>query len=102
MINNKSFWVDFTLLKENRNFRMVFMARFVSVLALGMMTVAVPIRAHLLTGSTLQVGVIMALDGIGMFVGLMFGACWRIDMTADVDPVRPRYMWPWICGVSRQ
>lgn len=68
-----SFLVDFSLLRQNRDFRMVFIARLVSVLGLGMMTVAVPVQVHLLTGSTLQVGVIMALDGIGMFIGLLLG-----------------------------
>ncbi|MDC0611227.1 enterobactin transporter EntS [Vibrio sp.] len=68
-----SFLVDFSLLKQNRDFRMVFIARLVSVLGLGMMTVAVPVQVHLLTGSTLQVGVIMALDGVGMFIGLLLG-----------------------------
>ena len=65
--------LDFSLLKENPHFRMVFIARMMSVLALGMMTVAVPIQIHQMTGSTLQVGLIMALDGIGMFVGLLLG-----------------------------
>ncbi|ASA56937.1 enterobactin transporter EntS [Vibrio gazogenes] len=65
--------LDFSLLKENPHFRMVFIARMMSVLALGMMTVAVPIQIHQMTGSTLQVGLIMALDGIGMFIGLLFG-----------------------------
>ncbi|MDW6092707.1 enterobactin transporter EntS [Vibrio rhizosphaerae] len=65
--------LDFSLLKQNPHFRMVFIARMMSVLALGMMTVAVPIQIHQMTGSTLQVGLIMALDGIGMFVGLLLG-----------------------------
>lgn len=65
--------LDFSLLKKNPYFRMVFIARLISVLALGMMTVAVPIQIHQMTGSTLQVGLIMALDGIGMFVGLLLG-----------------------------
>lgn len=65
--------VDFSLLKENPHFRMVFIARMISVLSLGMMTVAVPIQIHEMTGSTFQVGLIMALDGIGMFVGLLLG-----------------------------
>ncbi|NOH31202.1 enterobactin transporter EntS [Vibrio mediterranei] len=65
--------LDFSLLKENPNFKMVFIARMMSILALGMMTVAVPIQIHQMTGSTLQVGMIMALDGIGMFVGLLIG-----------------------------
>ena len=68
-----NFLVDFSLLKENPHFRMVFIARLMSVLALGMMTVAVPIQVHQMTGSSLQVGMIMALDGLGMFVGLLIG-----------------------------
>ncbi|WP_068717869.1 enterobactin transporter EntS [Vibrio tritonius] len=68
-----SFLVDFTLLKENRDFRMVFIARLVSVLALGLMMVAVPIQVHDMTNSTLAVGGIMALDGGGMFIGLLLG-----------------------------
>ncbi|WP_375591682.1 enterobactin transporter EntS [Chitiniphilus eburneus] len=68
-----SILLDFSLLKENRNFRAVFCARMMSVLGLGMMTVAVPVQIHQLTGSTLQVGVAMALDGLGMFIGLMIG-----------------------------
>ncbi|WPC75804.1 enterobactin transporter EntS [Vibrio porteresiae] len=68
-----SFLVDFTLLKENRDFRMVFIARLVSVLALGLMMVAVPIQVHDMTNSTLAVGGIMALDGAGMFIGLLLG-----------------------------
>lgn len=67
------FLIDTRLLKENPHFRMVFIARLMSVLALGMMTVAVPIQVHQMTGSSLQVGLIMALDGIGMFVGLLIG-----------------------------
>ncbi|OXX73326.1 vanchrobactin export MFS transporter VabS [Vibrio sp. V03_P4A6T147] len=72
-MNIKNIFLDFSLLKNNPHFRMVFMARMMSVLALGMMTVAVPIQIHQMTGSTLQVGLIMALDGIGMFVGLLLG-----------------------------
>ncbi|SJN59348.1 Enterobactin exporter EntS [Vibrio ruber DSM 16370] len=73
MMKTPKLLLDFSLLKENPHFRMVFIARMMSVLALGMMTVAVPIQIHQMTGSTLQVGLIMALDGIGMFVGLLFG-----------------------------
>lgn len=66
-------FVDFSLLKFNRYFRAIFMARMMSVFALGILIVAVPVQIHQLTGSTLQVGMAMALDGVGMFVGLMCG-----------------------------
>lgn len=68
-----SFIVDFSLLKRNANFRAVFAARMMSVIALGILTVAVPVQIHELTGSALQVGIVIALDGVGMFVGLMAG-----------------------------
>ena len=45
----------------------------ISVFAFGILMVAVPVQIHQLTGSTLQVGAAMALDGIGMFAGLMCG-----------------------------
>ncbi|AMC37136.1 enterobactin transporter EntS [Janthinobacterium sp. B9-8] len=68
-----SIFVDFSLLKNNSNFRSVFIARLISVLSLGMLTVAVPVQIHALTGSALHVGLAVALDGVGMFVGLMCG-----------------------------
>jgi ENTS family enterobactin (siderophore) exporter len=68
-----SIFVDFSLLKHNANFRAVFAARMMSVIALGILTVAVPVQIHQLTGSALQVGIVIALDGIGMFVGLLAG-----------------------------
>ncbi|TCP81646.1 ENTS family enterobactin (siderophore) exporter [Rhizobium sp. PP-CC-2G-626] len=68
-----SIFVDFSLLKHNGNFRAVFAARMMSVIALGILTVAVPVQIHQLTGSALQVGIVIALDGIGMFIGLLAG-----------------------------
>ncbi|MGC1510224.1 enterobactin transporter EntS [Ketobacter sp. MCCC 1A13808] len=65
--------VDFGLLKTNRHFRAIFVARMMSVFALGILLVAVPVQIHELTGSTVQVGIAMAMDGVGMFVGLMCG-----------------------------
>ncbi|MEH6459952.1 enterobactin transporter EntS [Chitinimonas sp. JJ19] len=72
-MSRPSIFLDFSLLKQNAHFRAVFVARMMSVLALGILMVAVPVQIHQLTGSTLQVGLAMALDGIGMFVGLMCG-----------------------------
>lgn len=68
-----AFFVDFSLLGQSPHFRAVFVARMMSVFALGILTVAVPVQIYQLTGSTLHVGMAMALDGIGMFVGLMVG-----------------------------
>ena len=72
-MSRPSIFLDFSLLKQNAHFRAVFVARMMSVLALGILMVAVPVQIHQLTGSSLQVGLAMALDGIGMFVGLMCG-----------------------------
>ncbi|MDE9534105.1 enterobactin transporter EntS [Xenorhabdus bovienii] len=68
-----SILLDFSLLKNNAHFRAIFIARMLSVFALGMLTVGVPVQMQSLTGSTLQVGIVVALDGIGMFIGLMLG-----------------------------
>ncbi|MGM3175230.1 enterobactin transporter EntS [Dickeya lacustris] len=68
-----SFFLDFSLLRHNAHFRAIFFARLLSVFALGMLTVGVPVQIQALTGSTLQVGVAVALDGVGMFIGLMVG-----------------------------
>jgi ENTS family enterobactin (siderophore) exporter len=66
-------FIDFSLLRQNAHFRAIFLARTMSVFALGILTVAVPVQIHQLTGSTLQVALAVALDGIGMFAGLMVG-----------------------------
>lgn len=68
-----SIFLDFSLLKNNAAFRAIFCARMLSVFALGMLAVGVPIQIQAMTGSTLQVGVAVMLDGIGMFIGLLLG-----------------------------
>ncbi|AOR62384.1 enterobactin transporter EntS [Pectobacterium wasabiae] len=68
-----SVFLDFSLLKTNANFRAIFIARMLSVFALGMLSVGVPIQVQAMTGSTFQVGMAVALDGIGMFIGLILG-----------------------------
>ncbi|MFL4450594.1 enterobactin transporter EntS [Serratia marcescens] len=68
-----SFFLDFSLLRSNAHFRAIFCARMLSVFSLGMLAVGVPIQIQAMTGSTLQVGVAVALDGVGMFIGLMLG-----------------------------
>jgi len=68
-----SILLNFSLLKNNAHFRAIFCARMLSVFALGMLAVGVPIQIQAMTGSTLQVGVAVTLDGVGMFIGLMLG-----------------------------
>ncbi|ADZ90630.1 enterobactin transporter EntS [Marinomonas mediterranea] len=72
-MSKSNIMLDFSLLKTNKNFRAIFIARLMSVLGIGMLNVAVPIQIYELTGSSLQVGFAVALDGFGMFVGLMLG-----------------------------
>ncbi|MEN0035916.1 MAG: enterobactin transporter EntS [Cellvibrio sp.] len=69
----KSIFVDLSVLRDNRNFRNVFIARTISLLGLGMLSVAIPMQVYQLTGDSFHVGVAMALEGIGLFVGLLLG-----------------------------
>ncbi|PWC13248.1 enterobactin transporter EntS [Brenneria roseae subsp. americana] len=72
-MDRPSILLNFSLLKNNRDFRALFCARFISVLALGMLTVAVPVQIQQMTGSTLQIGLAVVLAGGGMFIGLLLG-----------------------------
>ncbi len=65
--------VSFDLLRHHPHFRWIFIARLLSVLSFGLLVVAVPVQIHAITQSTLQVGMAVALDAIGTFVGLLLG-----------------------------
>lgn len=67
------FFVDISLIRSNANYRRVLLARTISLMGLGMLAVSVPIQVYNLTGSTLYVGIVAALDGVGMFIGLLLG-----------------------------
>tara|TARA_R110001599_G_scaffold119118_1_gene288761 strand:+ start:12686 stop:13984 length:1299 start_codon:yes stop_codon:yes gene_type:complete len=88
--------LDFSLLKTNANFRAIFIARLMSVLGIGMLNVAVPVQIYELTGSSLQVGFAVALDGMGMFVGLMLGGVLADRMDRKWLILASRF----ICGVG--
>ena len=64
---------DFSLLRDNRDFRAVFVARTLSLFALGLLTVAVPVQALQLTGSPAAAGFVVAFGGVAAFVGLLAG-----------------------------
>lgn len=72
-MNKKSIFVDLGLLKINRDFRNVFIARTISLLGLGMLSVAIPLQVYALTGDSFFVGLALALEGTGLFVGLLLG-----------------------------
>ncbi|MGC6389563.1 enterobactin transporter EntS [Ewingella sp. S1.OA.A_B6] len=72
-MNKPSILLDFSLLKTHATFRAVFCARFISILALGLLGIAVPVQIQAMTGSTLLVGLSVTLAGSGMFIGLLMG-----------------------------
>jgi ENTS family enterobactin (siderophore) exporter len=69
----KSIFVDFSLLISHKNFRNVFIARTISILGLGMLSVSIPVQVYSLTNDSLHVGIVMALEGAGLFIGLLLG-----------------------------
>jgi len=72
-MNNPSLLIDLSLLKTHSAFRAVFIARFISIVALGMLAIAVPVQIQQLTRSPALVGLAVTLAGAGMFVGLLTG-----------------------------
>lgn len=72
-MKKQSFFLNLSLLKTNPAFRAVFLARFISILALGLLAVAIPVQIQQLTGSSLQVSLGVTLTGLAMFTGLMMG-----------------------------
>lgn len=65
--------VDTALLRENPDFRRVLVARAISLMGLGLLAVSVPVQIFALTGSSFHVGLVTALEGGGMFAGLLAG-----------------------------
>ena len=72
-MNRNSLLLNLSLLKTHPAFRAVFLARFISIVSLGLLGVAVPVQIQTLTGSSLQVGLAVTLTGGSMFIGLMLG-----------------------------
>ncbi len=68
-----SFMLSLSLLKTHPAFRAVFIARFISILSLGLLGVAVPVQIQFITGSSLQVSLAVTLTGMALFTGLMMG-----------------------------
>lgn len=72
-MNQHSLLLNLSLLKTNAAFRAVFLARFISIVSLGLLGVAVPVQIQTMTGSPWLVGLAVTLTGGAMFVGLISG-----------------------------
>lgn len=72
-MNRKSWLLNLSLLKTHPAFRAVFLARFISIISLGLLGVAIPVQIQRLTHSSWSVGLAVALTGSAMFIGLMVG-----------------------------
>lgn len=72
-MKQQSWLLNLSLLRTHPAFRAVFLARFISILSLGLLGVAVPVQIQTMTHSSWQVGLAVTLTGSAMFVGLMFG-----------------------------
>ncbi|WP_336340303.1 enterobactin transporter EntS [Enterobacter cloacae] len=72
-MNQKSWLINLSLLKTHPAYRAVFIARFISILSLGLLGVAVPVQIQMLTHSSWLVGLSVTLTGGAMFIGLMIG-----------------------------
>ncbi|WP_420548133.1 enterobactin transporter EntS [Curvivirga sp.] len=65
--------IDMTILRENPVFRRVMIARGISLMGLGFLSVGIPVQTYNLTNSSFSVSVVMALLSFGMLSGLMLG-----------------------------
>lgn len=72
-MKKQTFMLSLSLLKTHPDFRAVFIARFISILALGLLGVGVPVQIQQLTGSAWQVSLAVTLTGAALFTGLMLG-----------------------------
>ncbi len=73
-MTRQSWLINVSLLRTHPAFRAVFIARFISIVSLGLLGVAVPVQIQALTHSSWRVGLAVTLTGGAMFVGLMVGA----------------------------
>lgn len=55
-MNKQSWLLNLSLLKTHPAFRAVFLARFISIVSLGLLGVAVPVQIQMMTHSTWQAG----------------------------------------------
>ncbi|HEY9312696.1 enterobactin transporter EntS [Williamsia sp.] len=66
-------FLDLRPLRDSVNFRRIFIARTISLLGIGMLTVSVPIQVYDLSDSTFLVGLVAAVEGIATIGGMLAG-----------------------------
>lgn len=64
-MNQKSWLLNLSLLKTHPAYRAVFIARFISILSLGLLGVAVPVQIQAMTHSSWLVGLSVTLTRRG-------------------------------------
>jgi len=72
-MNRQSWLLNLSLLHTHPAFRALFFARFISIVSLGLLGVAVLVQIQAMTQSTWLVGLAVTLTGCTMFIGLMAG-----------------------------
>ncbi|MFW0790738.1 enterobactin transporter EntS [Gordonia sp. CPCC 205333] len=65
--------IDLTPLRVSAPFRRVFVARLISLLAIGLLLVSVPVQMFDLTRSSAHVGAATAVTGLCTFIGMLLG-----------------------------
>jgi ENTS family enterobactin (siderophore) exporter len=65
--------IDVSPLRTSRPFRLLFTARLVTLMAVGLLVVAVPAQVYQLTGSSVQVAGVATTLGLATFIGSMAG-----------------------------
>ena len=71
--NERRVFLDLRPLRDSVQFRRIFIARTISLLGIGMLTVSVPIQTYNLSGSTFLVGLVAALEGVATIGGMLAG-----------------------------
>ncbi|GAB3578834.1 enterobactin transporter EntS [Amycolatopsis endophytica] len=66
-------FIDLTPVRESRGFRVVFVARTVSLFGLGLSQVALPVQVFGLTGSSAQVGLVSLAMALALLCGTLLG-----------------------------
>lgn len=65
--------IDLSPVRASRGFRVVFLARTVSLLGLGLSQVALPVQVYDLTGSSAQVGLVSLAMAVALLAGTLCG-----------------------------
>ncbi len=68
-----SWFIDLAPLRSSRDFRFLYLARVISLLGIGVLSVTASMQVYDLTGSSLHVGLVALSVGLPMVIGLVAG-----------------------------